>query len=405
MKPILEIQNIGKKYQINNEIQSPYLNLRESLTGLFNRRNSKEDFWALKDLNFDVYPGESIGIIGKNGAGKSTLLKVLSRITPPTTGKIISRGRIASLLEVGTGFHAELTGRENIYMNGSILGMKRFEIQKNFDAIVDFSGVEKFLDTPLKHYSSGMQLRLAFAVAAFLENEILIIDEVLAVGDAEFQKKCMGKMGEVSKSGRTVLFVSHNAESILTLCSKGILMNKGTIESIGTVPEILSLYENEFQESFKYWSKDKRPGDNKVKLDYIKILDSNSNQVNYVSITEEFRIEIQIEILEDDVKPAPNFHFYTTNNIYSFVAISNIEPLKKGVYKFSTFVPKNLLNNRTYRIGVALTTLNTGHVHLYEKEIINLDVIENKAERNHEYNGDIPGVFRPIFESKIEKIN
>ena len=236
MKPILEIQNIGKKYQINNEIQSPYLNLRESLTGLFNRRNSKEDFWALKDLNFDVYPGESIGIIGKNGAGKSTLLKVLSRITPPTTGKIISRGRIASLLEVGTGFHAELTGRENIYMNGSILGMKRFEIQKNFDAIVDFSGVEKFLDTPLKHYSSGMQLRLAFAVAAFLENEILIIDEVLAVGDAEFQKKCMGKMGEVSKSGRTVLFVSHNAESILTLCSKGILMNKGTIESIGTVP-------------------------------------------------------------------------------------------------------------------------------------------------------------------------
>lgn len=405
MKPILEIQNIGKKYQINNEIQSPYLSLRESLTGLFNRRNSKEDFWALKDLNFNVYPGESIGIIGKNGAGKSTLLKVLSRITPPTTGKIISRGRIASLLEVGTGFHAELTGRENIYMNGSILGMKRFEIQKNFDAIVDFSGVEKFLDTPLKHYSSGMQLRLAFAVAAFLENEILIIDEVLAVGDAEFQKKCMGKMGEVSKSGRTVLFVSHNAESILTLCSKGILMNKGTIESIGTVPEILSLYENEFQESFKYWNKDKRPGDNKVKLDYIKILDSNSNQVNYVSITEEFRIEIQIEILEDDVKPAPNFHFYTTNNIYSFVAISHIEPLKKGVYKFSTFVPKNLLNNRTYRIGVALTTLNTGHVHLYEKEIINLDVIENKAERNHEYNGDIPGVFRPIFESKIEKIN
>lgn len=405
MKPILEIRDIGKKYRINHEANQPYLSLRESITGIFGRKSSKEDFWALKDVSFDVNPGESIGIIGKNGAGKSTLLKVLSRITPPTTGKIISRGRIASLLEVGTGFHAELTGRENIFMNGSILGMKRSEIQKNFDAIVDFSGVEKFLDTPLKHYSSGMQLRLAFSVAAFLENEILIIDEVLAVGDAEFQKKCLGKMGEVSKSGRTVLFVSHNAESILTLCSKGILMNQGTIESIGTVPEILSLYENEFQESFKYWDKDKRPGDNMVKLDYIRILNSNDNQVNYVSTTEEFRIEIQMEVFGDNIKPAPNFHFYTTNNIYCFVSISNVEPLSKGVYKFSAFVPKNLLNNRTYRIGVALTTLNTGHVHLYEKEIINLDVIENKAERNHEYNGDIPGVFRPIFESKIEKIN
>ncbi|MEO9257140.1 MAG: ATP-binding cassette domain-containing protein, partial [Crocinitomicaceae bacterium] len=166
MKPILEIQNIGKKYRINHESQQPYLSLRDSISGIFRGRNTKEDFWALKDVSFNIYPGESIGIIGKNGAGKSTLLKVLSKITPPTTGKIISRGRIASLLEVGTGFHPELTGRENIFMNGSILGMKRVEIQKNFDAIVDFSGVEKFLDTPLKHYSSGMQLRLAFAVAA-----------------------------------------------------------------------------------------------------------------------------------------------------------------------------------------------------------------------------------------------
>lgn len=242
MKPILEIQNIGKKYRINHEAQQPYLSLRDSISGIFKGRNTKEDFWALKDVSFNVYPGESIGIIGKNGAGKSTLLKVLSKITPPTTGKIISRGRIASLLEVGTGFHPELTGRENIYMNGSILGMKRAEILKNFDAIVDFSGVEKFLDTPLKHYSSGMQLRLAFAVAAFLENEILIIDEVLAVGDAEFQKKCMGKMGEVAHSGRTILFVSHNMGAIKQLCQKSALLKNGMMEEFNDTPQVLENY-------------------------------------------------------------------------------------------------------------------------------------------------------------------
>lgn len=213
---------------INHEHQ-PYLSLRDKFTGIFKPSFPKKEFWALKDVSFDVNPGESIGIIGKNGAGKSTLLKILSKITPPTSGKIISRGRIASLLEVGTGFHPELTGRENIYMNGSILGMRRKEIQKNFDAIVDFAGVEKFIDTPLKHYSSGMQLRLAFAVAAFLENEILIIDEVLAVGDTEFQKKCMGKMEDVSKSGRTVLFVSHNMGAITQLCQNAILLKKGSL--------------------------------------------------------------------------------------------------------------------------------------------------------------------------------
>ncbi len=226
MKPILEIQNISKRFIINHELQ-PYLSIRDSIANIFKNKSSKEDFWALKDVSFDVMPGDTVGIIGKNGAGKSTLLKILSKITPPSNGKIISRGRIASLLEVGTGFHPELSGRENVFMNGSILGMRRGEIIKNFDAIVDFAGVEKFIDMPLKHYSSGMQLRLAFAVAAFLENEILIIDEVLAVGDAEFQKKCMGKMEDVSKSGRTILFVSHNMNSIAELCKYGILLNSG----------------------------------------------------------------------------------------------------------------------------------------------------------------------------------
>src|ERR1035437_5907961 len=194
MKPILEIQNISKKFRIHHEMER-YLSLRDSISSVFkSNKAGYEVFYALDNVNFNVFAGDSVGIIGKNGAGKSTLLKILSKITPPSSGKIISRGRIASLLEVGTGFHAELSGRENIFLNGSIIGMKRTEIQKKFDEIVDFSGIEKFLDTPLKHYSSGMQLRLAFAVAAFLEPEILVIDEVLAVGDAEFQRKCLRKM-------------------------------------------------------------------------------------------------------------------------------------------------------------------------------------------------------------------
>jgi len=242
MKPILEIQNIGKKYRIQH-LAGGYLSLRERMANALKfERNTAEDFWALKDVSFEVQPGESIGIIGRNGAGKSTLLKILSKITPPTSGKIVSRGRIASLLEVGTGFHPELTGRENIFFNGSLLGMKRIEISVKFDEIVDFSGVEKFLDTPLKHYSSGMQLRLAFAVAAFLEPEILIIDEVLAVGDAEFQKKCMNKMGEVVREGRTIIFVSHNLSAVKNLCGKAILIENGTIRSEGQALSVLDDY-------------------------------------------------------------------------------------------------------------------------------------------------------------------
>jgi lipopolysaccharide transport system ATP-binding protein len=240
MKPILEVRNLWKQYKIGGR-QASYLSLREKLLQPF-QRQKMDTFWALKDINFDIFEGECVGIIGRNGAGKSTLLKILSQITPPTKGYIKARGRVASLLEVGTGFHPELTGRENIYLNGSILGLKRSEINAKFDEIIDFSGIEKFLDTPLKHYSSGMKLRLAFSVAAHLEPEILLIDEVLAVGDAEFQKKCLGKMDEVSKSGRTVLFVSHNLGAIAQLCKKSILLNKGNIEKIGFTPDIITTY-------------------------------------------------------------------------------------------------------------------------------------------------------------------
>ena len=242
MKPIIEVRGICKAYRIGAKRQR-YHSLRESIVDVFSWRwEKKQTFWALQDLSFNVMPGECVGVIGRNGAGKSTLLKILSRITPPTKGNVKIRGRLASLLEVGTGFHPELTGRENIFFNGSILGLRKREIQRQFDAITDFSGVEQFLDTPLKHYSSGMQLRLAFAVAAHLEPEILLIDEVLAVGDAEFQKKCLGKMDEVAKSGRTVVFVSHNLGAVKQLCTKGLVLEEGKIEYIGTIKEGIDFY-------------------------------------------------------------------------------------------------------------------------------------------------------------------
>ncbi len=260
-KPVISVENLSKAYRIGikdeipdtlvgamtSVIRSPFKNLQrlrrlDTFTGGPNGNESGDTLWALKDVSFDVQEGEVVGIIGRNGAGKSTLLKVLSRITEPTSGRAVIRGRVSSLLEVGTGFHPELTGRDNIYMNGTILGMTKREIDRKFDEIVDFSGVEKFLDTPVKRYSSGMQVRLAFAVAAHLEPEILIIDEVLAVGDAEFQKKCLGKMKDVADGGRTVLFVSHNIAAVESLCSRGIYLKSGSCGYDGFTVDTITRY-------------------------------------------------------------------------------------------------------------------------------------------------------------------
>ena len=247
---VIKVQGLGKKYKIRLGGQKPSRTLREALPkalrSLLHPFKSagagSEDFWALKDVSFEVKRGECVGIIGRNGAGKSTLLKILSRITEPTTGRIELHGRVGSLLEVGTGFHAELTGRENIYLNGTILGMKKKEIDRRFDEIVAFSEIEKFLDTPVKRYSSGMYVRLAFAVAAHLEPEILIVDEVLAVGDVAFQKKCLGKMGDVAKGGRTVLFVSHNMAAVQQLCARGIVLANGQLIFSGTANDAVDQY-------------------------------------------------------------------------------------------------------------------------------------------------------------------
>ena len=259
---IIHVENLGKKYIIGHQVTGGYKTARDQVMNIINNvfikskrilrgqqvleGNEIEEFWALKDLNFEIKRGERIGIIGRNGAGKSTLLKILSRITEPTTGKVLIKGRMASLLEVGTGFHPELTGRENIFLNGAILGMNRVEIKKKFDEIVEFSGIEKFLDTPVKRYSSGMYVRLAFSVAAHLEPEILVVDEVLAVGDTEFQKKCLGKLGSIgSDDGRTILFVSHDLNSIEQLCSKVIYLVNGSVVSIGEPEKVINKYIND----------------------------------------------------------------------------------------------------------------------------------------------------------------
>ncbi len=340
---------------INHE-QQPYLSLRDSLAGIFKSRRSTEPFWALNDVSFDVMPGDTLGIIGKNGAGKSTLLKILSKITPPSKGRIVGRGRIASLLEVGTGFHPELTGRENIFMNGSILGMRRAEILKNFDAIVDFAGVETFIDTPLKHYSSGMQLRLAFAVAAFLENEVLIIDEVLAVGDAEFQKKCMGKMSDVSRSGRTILFVSHNMGAVAQLCRTGILLQKGTKAYEGKTHELIEHYlkQNQLNDERRY----RYTGDPKKYPNYIEeVVSCNpAGQVQdtfsfFENICLRFRLAItdKLQGLKIGIAMLDKYEVRIFSNFHDLESPSNGQELLVEL-------PSGLLAPGSYSFTVALLT-------------------------------------------------
>jgi lipopolysaccharide transport system ATP-binding protein len=359
MKPILEVRDISKKFNIRGQVK-PYLSIRESMFSFLNPSSKNEEFWALKGINFEVMPGDTIGIIGKNGAGKSTLLKILSKITPPTSGKIICRGRIASLLEVGTGFHPELSGRENIFLNGSILGMKRAEIKKQLDAIVDFSGVEKFLETPLKHYSSGMQLRLAFAVAAFLEPELLVIDEVLAVGDSEFQRKCIRKMEDVSKSGRTILFVSHNMSSLQAICKKGLLLSNGLSKGISPIEETVRLYthgEDTLQHSlFKIKN---IPVHKEAYILEARLMNENGELCKRFKSYENIHLEITW-VNKNARLISPNFMLVNQKNQTVMVALDTPadwrgdKKSQAGKYRSRFVIPKNLLNADDYLINLAL---------------------------------------------------
>jgi lipopolysaccharide transport system ATP-binding protein len=410
MKPVIEINQLGKKYQISKT--EPYLALRDAITdsikNIFRGRNdNKQDFWALQDINLKIEKGERIGIIGRNGAGKSTLLKILSRITWPTTGEAIIRGRLASLLEVGTGFHPELTGRENIYLNGSILGLKKTEINRQFDAIVDFSGVETFLDTPLKNYSSGMQLRLAFAVAAHLEPEVLLIDEVLAVGDMEFQKKCLGKMEEVSRQhGRTILFVSHNMEAVSRLCSRAMLLEYGKVKLTGSVSSVTKEYlKNEFStRSIRQWPLEQHaPGNEKIKLIEVFVHDHEFKMTELFDATAMVGISFSFSVKEIlspfthgiSIFDASGNNIFNSHDVNSEVRAVNRLP---GKYRVTAWIPGNLLTEGSYSVHVAaMEVTGSNQIHFNEPDCVAFNIVDNISGNSARgnYTGPFPGIIRP----------
>jgi len=428
MSTIIKVEDVSKSYLISHQKQERYVALRDVIADnakSFGRRiahfmgrngqakNSQvtqEEFWALKDISLEIKEGERVGIIGRNGAGKTTLLKILGRITEPTNGKITIDGRVASLLEVGTGFHPELTGRENIFLNGAILGMSRSEIKRKFDEIVDFAEVTQFLDTPVKRYSSGMYVRLAFAVAAHLEPEILLMDEVLAVGDIQFQKKCLRKMEDVSnKEGRTVLFVSHNLASVSNLCTKGLVLEKGRIVFKSTATEAVIYYTKQ-QIDRENDSQEERTEIGTTRFISARITDRNGHSITSVRIDEPFIVEMIFEI-GSDVNNAvvPNYHFTTAEGIYAFgTATREMEKIAPGIYVAKCHVPQNLLNEGMFTIGFALTEFpKLGHiVHFYKQHYLTLNVQDAVLDNpyRHGYGGPIPGVIRPLLDWEVKRM-
>jgi lipopolysaccharide transport system ATP-binding protein len=371
MKPIIKAENIGKKYTLGGT-QAAYSTLRESLSGAFSAllRKTKatvneKEFWALQDVNFEIKPGETVGIIGRNGAGKSTLLKILSRITEPTKGEISIYGRVSSLLEVGTGFHHELTGRENIFLNGAILGMKREEIIRKFDEIVAFAEVEKFIDTPVKRYSSGMTVRLAFAVASHLEPEILIVDEVLAVGDAAFQKKCLGKMEKVASEGRTVLFVSHNMAVVRQLCSRGILLKDGKLTEDGEIEKVVGSYLQEISTDRAEFIYD-LDENKKASIIRVSLFNEHGQSTTKIDHTESFYTEIEYVVREK----LPHDRLWwglirgdgvTVIASYEQDSLDEVEEREAGRYVARVHFPGGILNQGKYQCRLAIAS-RTGKI-------------------------------------------
>jgi lipopolysaccharide transport system ATP-binding protein len=402
--PIISARGVGKVFRLGESGGTK--SLREALSTVLRRRGPKTDFAALSDVSFDIQRGEVVGIIGRNGAGKSTLLKILSRITSPTTGEIRLRGRVAALLEVGTGFHSELTGRENIFLNGAIMGMSRAEVKASFDEIVAFSEVEKFLDTPVKRYSSGMSVRLAFAVAAHLRPEILVVDEVLAVGDAAFQKKCLGKMADVATGGRTVLFVSHNMAAMTRLCSRGILLRDGKVVADDRVDTVVTQYlrgTDDSPISVDYASTGRMPGNEHVRLLGARVV-SDAVEGALVDIRRPIRIELDYEVLQKKFPLHPNVHVFHEDGTCVFITNDSIDvttrqPRDPGKYRSTVEIPGNYLAEGMYSLGIAVSTFEPVIPHFFARGALAFQVHdpgEGDSVRGT-YAGALPGAVRPLL--------
>ncbi|MCF6245796.1 MAG: ABC transporter ATP-binding protein [Desulfobacula sp.] len=414
MGSIITVENLSKRYVIGHQKQERYTTLRDVIShkirGIVQRirhplspnreKTILEEFWALDNINLEIKQNDRVGIIGRNGAGKSTLLKILSRITKPTTGRITIKGRVASLLEVGTGFHPELTGRENIFLNGAILGMNRVDIKKSFDEIVAFAEVEKFLDTPVKRYSSGMYVRLAFAVAAHLEPEILIVDEVLAVGDAQFQKKCIGKMNDTSqRDGRTVIFVSHSMTAISALCNKVLIMDKGKL--VLDAPTQVAVeqyvnYGNTNQLSAVEWCIDKAPGDDVAKLLKVAVLNGKGVVSGSFERRESIHLQFEYIVLRKSFVPlVAQIQIMNQSGICVFMSIKpHEEKTEYGRcrYRCTCVIPAKLMKEGNFQLDIILTT-PMREVHLHKKSVVSFKV--NDSVLRAFYFGPIPGIVRP----------
>ena len=415
----IKVNHLGKQYIIGSSINA-YRTLRETIAERFTVKKQLQQYtdglpdsiWALKDVSFEVKKGEVLGIVGRNGAGKSTLLKVLSRVTEPTEGSVEIHGRVGSLLEVGTGFHPELTGRENIFLNGAILGMKRNEITSKFDEIVSFAEVEKFIDTPVKRYSSGMYLRLAFAVAAHLEPEILVVDEVLAVGDAEFQRKCLGKMSDVAKQGRTVLFVSHNMSAILRLTEETLVIDKGNLLLRAPTPEAVDYYLSRglTQEGQRIWHPDEIDQKGYFIPNAIRILDRNGNVLEPVRSTESFSIEIEYRVKKSIKGLRVGMYLITSHGEFVFTSFDTDEPEKfethavrgAGLFRSRVKIPANLLNGGRYVLGINASSYRI-KTYFHEEQALAFNVDPSGAPGTQWPESRL-GPIRPALKWEIKKI-
>jgi lipopolysaccharide transport system ATP-binding protein len=419
--PVIRAEGIGKRYRIGQtQGMYRYRSLRDDIAEWATKRKARAEqaegrsIWALKDVSFDIREGETVGIIGRNGAGKSTLLKILARITSPTKGRAEVRGRVGSLLEVGTGFHPELTGRENILLMGAVLGMRRAEIQRKFDDIVEFAGTEQFLDTPVKRYSSGMFMRLAFSVAAHLDPEILLVDEVLAVGDAQFQKKCLGRMEELGHSGRTVIFVSHSMPSVLRLCPRVILLDRGDVVADGRASGVIRHYlESGFGSTAQreWGTPDEGPGDKVVRLKSVRVVTEDGSSAEDVDIERAVGIEVEYWHLSDApaISPSVGLHFFNEEGVCLFISHDGNNrrwretQRQRGIVTATCWIPGNYLAEGRISVDVWVIDFRQKTDHASERDAVSFQVVDRSSGSGvrGEYANDWPGVVRPMLDWSV----